>query len=345
MRSALIIAVSTMLLAIAINAMNIKNTKKWRALVLEGGGDKGSYEVGVLKALTEFLPPEEVMYDVVTGVSVGSINAMGIALHKIGEEKKAVEWMNTLWSNLNASNIYVSWPYGMIEGIFYREGLWNNQPEFDYLSARFKEFKDQKVFRKVNINTWDFDTGEVYKYNETSPADTLTAAVVASTSMPFAFTHTHLDGHTFVDGGSVWNIDLSGAIERWKEIVDDEEDIIIDTILCSGAQNITRDEHKSYNTVSNYMRYKEITTFYNSLSDYEEIKRGYPKVNFRFNIVPETPLPSGYIPLGFKKDDILKMINIGYEDGKDAVNKGSEFSQKRTSELLMKYVYQGVNII
>lgn len=338
------IAVSILISACAVAAMNLKNTKKWRALVLEGGGDKGSYEVGVLKAFVENLPPEEVMYDVVTGVSVGSINAMGIGLHKIGEEKVAVEWMYKLWSNLNASNIYINWPYGIIEGIFYREGLWTNQPEFDYLSARFDDFKDHKVYRKININTCDFDTGEVYKYNETAPPNKIAAAVVASTSMPFAFPHAKLDNHTFVDGGSVWNIDLSGAIDRWKEIVDDEADIIIDTILWSGAQNITRDEHKSYNTVSNYMRYKEITTFYNSLSDYEEIKRGFPKVNFRYKIVPDKPLPSGYIPLGFKRESILGMIDIGYEDGKKAIEEGPKAGHERTTEILKKQMYYGLDL-
>lgn len=279
------------------------------------------------------------MYDVVTGVSVGSINAMGISLHKIGEERAAAMWMDRLWSNLNASNIYENWPYGVIEGIFFREGLWTNQPELEYLSARFDDFEDHKIYRRVNINTCDFDTGEVFKYNETTPLDKIAAAVVASTSMPFAFPHAKLDNHTFVDGGSVWNIDLSGAIDRCKEVVDDEANIIIDTILLSGSQNITRFEHKSYNTVSNYMRYKEITSFYNSLSDYEEIKRGYPKVNFRYKIVPESPLPSGYIPLGFKRESILQMIKFGYEDAKKAIEEGPDAAHERTFAILQKYMY------
>jgi predicted acylesterase/phospholipase RssA len=31
-----------------------------RALALEGGGDKGSWEAGVIKGLVDHLPPEEV---------------------------------------------------------------------------------------------------------------------------------------------------------------------------------------------------------------------------------------------------------------------------------------------
>lgn len=164
---------------------------------------------------------------------------MAIAIHDIGNETAAVDWMYELWSNLNASNIYVNWPFGIIEGISYEEGLWNNAPELAYLSKLFEDFGLTKLSRRINLSTVDFDSGELYKYTEATDIKKIPEAVVASTSMPFAFTHRHLDGHTFVDGGSIWNIDLSGAIERCLEVVDDEADIIIDTILCSGAQNIT----------------------------------------------------------------------------------------------------------
>ena len=41
-----------------------------KALVLGGGGAKGSYEVGVWKALNKL----NMKFDIVTGVSIGSIN-------------------------------------------------------------------------------------------------------------------------------------------------------------------------------------------------------------------------------------------------------------------------------
>lgn len=200
-------------------SMKIGNKKKCRALVLEGGGDKGSYQVGVLKAFVENLPKEEVAYDVVTGVSVGSINAGAVTLHDIGEEKAAVDWMYDLWSVLKASDVYENWPWGYIQGFTYEEGLWNNQPLRDFLTARLKDFKEEKVYRKTNIIAVDFDTGEVVRYNETTPFQQLPNTVVASASMPFAFPHAHMDNHTLVDGGTVWNIDLNGAIDRCREVV------------------------------------------------------------------------------------------------------------------------------
>ena len=125
----------------------------------------GSYEVGVLKSFVDNLPPDEVKYDVITGVSVGSINAMAIALHPIGQEKEAIDWMIGLWDKLTASDIYVDWPLGVSQGIFFEEGLWNNNGERDFLNKTIANFTERKIYRKVNFNTVDFDTGEVYRYH------------------------------------------------------------------------------------------------------------------------------------------------------------------------------------
>ena len=42
-----------------------------RAIVLSGGGSKGSYQIGVWKALRKL----KIDYDIVTGTSVGALNA------------------------------------------------------------------------------------------------------------------------------------------------------------------------------------------------------------------------------------------------------------------------------
>ena len=57
-----------------------------RALALRGGGTKGSYEVGVLQSFYDNLPSEEIQYDVVVGVSIGSINAGTIGIYEKGRE-------------------------------------------------------------------------------------------------------------------------------------------------------------------------------------------------------------------------------------------------------------------
>ena len=67
------------------------------ALVFSGGGARGSYEVGVWKALDEL----KIKCDIVTGVSIGSINA---ALYTEKSLKKAIK----LWENINYNTVFSS---------------------------------------------------------------------------------------------------------------------------------------------------------------------------------------------------------------------------------------------
>jgi len=314
-----LIAIIALLILVTISGSHAKTTKKCRALALEGGGDQGSYQVGVLKSFVEYLPAEEVQYDVITGVSVGSINAMALAMHKIGDEKSAVDWMIDMWTKLKPTDIYGSWNFGILEGLFFEEGIWTNQNEVDFLTETFNNFEEKKVHRKININTVDFDTGKIYKFTEAEDFSRLPSIVVASTSMPFAFPHMRLDGHAFVDGGSVWNVDISGAIQRCMEVVDDEKDIIVDVILCNTAQKVRREDTKNWSTMNNYFRYQQISKYYSFLSDYEEIERGYPDVNFRYILVPKDDLPSSLLTLDFEHEAMMQMIKIGEDQARELI--------------------------
>ncbi len=48
-----------------------------KALYLAGGGARGAYHAGVLKAIDHILQQKTLPFDVVSGVSVGSVNATG----------------------------------------------------------------------------------------------------------------------------------------------------------------------------------------------------------------------------------------------------------------------------
>ena len=58
---------------------------------MSGGGSKGSYEAGVLYGMIMNDPDKsKYEYDVVTGVSAGSINAFGMSLFQPGDEVNMV---------------------------------------------------------------------------------------------------------------------------------------------------------------------------------------------------------------------------------------------------------------
>jgi predicted acylesterase/phospholipase RssA len=62
---------------------------------MSGGGSFGAYEAGVLWGLVKNAEdPIDFEYDVVSGVSAGSINSLMVSLWPIGEEMQMVEWLS-----------------------------------------------------------------------------------------------------------------------------------------------------------------------------------------------------------------------------------------------------------
>ena len=88
---------------------NIAIPEKQRALVLQGGGALGAYEVGVLKVLCKNLheskesaKKEEPLFDVVAGTSMGAMNAAVLVSNVVNKNKtweKAVKELESFWTN------------------------------------------------------------------------------------------------------------------------------------------------------------------------------------------------------------------------------------------------------
>lgn len=76
------------------------------------------------------------------------------------------------------------------------------------------------------------NSGTVVIFDETTPANLISEAVVSSASIPFIFEPTIIDGQTLVDGGVFTNLDLGEAIVRCREEVTNDKDIIVDIVLC-----------------------------------------------------------------------------------------------------------------
>jgi NTE family protein len=74
------------------------------ALVLSGGGARGAYQVGVLKALARALPGP-LPFEVVTGVSVGAINAAVVA-EGAEDFAGATAKLERLWRSLHCSSVF-----------------------------------------------------------------------------------------------------------------------------------------------------------------------------------------------------------------------------------------------
>lgn len=89
-------------------------------LVLTGGGARGAYQVGVLKSLAEALTGPS-PFPVITGVSVGAINAVVLA-EGADDFPAAVDKLERLWRSLQCGAVFTAdaWP------LFRRLASWSN---------------------------------------------------------------------------------------------------------------------------------------------------------------------------------------------------------------------------
>lgn len=86
--------------------MNEKNDKPSVALVLPGGGARGAFQVGVLKAIAELIPEKaRNPFAVLSGTSAGAINAIVLA-SKARRFRHAVAELDTVWRNFHCDQVF-----------------------------------------------------------------------------------------------------------------------------------------------------------------------------------------------------------------------------------------------
>lgn len=87
------------------------------ALMLPGGGARGAYQVGVLKALASFLPGPGSPFRIIAGTSAGAINAAVLASHA-GNFGHGVGRLEHFWSQLRCHHIYrTGWLHNLGTGL------------------------------------------------------------------------------------------------------------------------------------------------------------------------------------------------------------------------------------
>lgn len=75
-------------------------------LILSGGGARGAYQVGVLKAIAEILPPRICNpFPIICGTSAGAIIAATLASHA-HRFRLGVRGLENVWSNLSADQVF-----------------------------------------------------------------------------------------------------------------------------------------------------------------------------------------------------------------------------------------------
>lgn len=323
----------------------VSGQKSCKALVMEGGGDLGAYEAGVLSGFIHNTQnPADFAYDVITGISIGAINGMAIAQYPPGEEVAAFDFLVNGWKTATQRNVLKNYPGGILEGLFFEPSLFNNDPEIDFLSDWITTAPNK---RRITVVTTDFSTGEKVTFSEKDWAgDTeedrqmAMSAALWSSAVPVVFKYRNYNGRTFVDGGwSGEGLDVEDAIFRCREIVDDDSEITVDVLF---ATNISFSDvsQNSFNSFKIMERSKAIHKFASSSRAYTTGRDGFPTVNFRYVMIASEKLPDQSIPLDFNPKNIDTMLAVGQKDAISALAEGPGVSAKRVYDWCNQYLNQ-----
>ncbi len=89
-------------------------------LILTGGGARAAYQVGVLKAIAEFLPRHaHNPFPIICGTSAGALNATALAVNATNF-RKGVQYTHNIWRNFHANQVYRT----DVVGVFNNSVLW-----------------------------------------------------------------------------------------------------------------------------------------------------------------------------------------------------------------------------
>jgi NTE family protein len=90
---------------------NLNHCPEKTALVLQGGGARGAYQVGAIKAIAEITACRRSPFRIVCGASVGTINAASIAAAS-NDFQSGAKHLEKLWRSLTSSSIFDTrvWP-------------------------------------------------------------------------------------------------------------------------------------------------------------------------------------------------------------------------------------------
>jgi NTE family protein len=217
------------------------------AIVMTGGGARGAYQVGTLRALARRVP--DLTVPIVTGVSAGAVNAAHLAAHH-GTFRQAVDELAELWRELTADHVFrtdaahLAWSAarwgarllsaGMLPAPEVR-GLLDTTPLHDYLHESMAAIEGEitgidynlhrGTLKAVAISTTSYTTGQNVVFVQGRDIQTWERPnrksvqarlrvdhILASSALPGFFPAVQLGDHWYGDGGIRLIAPLSPAL-------------------------------------------------------------------------------------------------------------------------------------
>lgn len=223
-------------------------------LILTGGGARAAYQVGVLKAIAEFLPYRTRMpFDVVCGTSAGALNAVTLVVNA-RHFRKGVRYLHNIWNNAHINEIYRSdvigvaansgrWLMGLALSVlgssrYNRVSLLDNRPMRTFLERTLpceliQQNIDDGLVHAVSVTASGYGSGHSVTFYQGAPdikpwkrarrlgvpTQISIQHMLASSAIPFMFPAVHVNREFFGDGSMRQIAPISSALHLGAERV------------------------------------------------------------------------------------------------------------------------------
>jgi NTE family protein len=282
-------------------------------LILTGGGARAAYQVGVLKAIAEFLPRRaHSPFQVISGSSAGALNAVTLAVNA-RQFRRGVKYLLGIWTNAKVQDIYRSdvlgvfanstrWLAGLVLSVLginrmNRVSLLDNSPLTVFLEEtlpceKIQESIDAGVLHALSITASGYGSGQsVTFYQGVAGIEPWKRTrrlgmearigiehLLASSAIPFIFPAVHINREYFGDGSVRQIAPISSSLHLGA-----------DKVMVMGAWHADDEEERrsrteSYPTLAQIAGHALDSIFLDSLEvDLERVQR----INETVELIPE----------------------------------------------------------
>lgn len=178
------------------------------AFVLSGGGNLGSVQVGMLKALLE----AGIVPDILVGTSIGAVNAAFLAADPTPDQ---AERLCELWRAVRFRDIFPLNPLTMGRAIIRQGALFPSDSWRRFLQRRLPCATFEEAAVPLRIVATDFEEGASVIFDRGSVID----AVLASTALPSIFPPHPVGDRLYFDGVLSDQLPLKPAVDAGADTV------------------------------------------------------------------------------------------------------------------------------
>jgi NTE family protein len=178
------------------------------AFVFSGGGNLGSIQAGMLKALME----AGIEPDILVGTSIGSVNAAILAADPTMD---TVQQMCERWVKTRSQDFFPRSPFGIARALLRQGSIFPSTSWRRHLESLipYEGIEDAAIPLKITVT--DYETGSPVTLESGPVVD----AVLASTALPTVFPPQRIGDDLYLDGALSEQLPLAPALEAGADTI------------------------------------------------------------------------------------------------------------------------------